>query len=49
MIKPAFLPLDGSAIDLNVHPQRDAALDEIHARPSTGWNRRGACCTSPSR
>ncbi len=33
MIKPAFLPLDGSAIDLNVHPQRDAALDEIHARP----------------
>ena len=33
MIKPAFLPLDGSAIDLAVHPQRDAALDEIHARP----------------
>ena len=27
MIKQAFLPLDGSAVDLNVHPQRDAALE----------------------
>jgi uncharacterized membrane-anchored protein len=33
MTKPAFLPLDGGAIDLTVHPLRDAALDEIHARP----------------
>jgi uncharacterized membrane-anchored protein len=33
MTKPAFLPLDGAAIDLTVHPLRDAALDEIHARP----------------
>jgi uncharacterized membrane-anchored protein len=33
MTKPAFLPLDGAAIDLAVHPLRDAALDEIHARP----------------
>jgi uncharacterized membrane-anchored protein len=33
MTKPAYLPLDGAAIDLAVHPQRDAALDEIHARP----------------
>jgi uncharacterized membrane-anchored protein len=33
MTKPAFLPLDGAAIDLKVHPLRDAALDEIHARP----------------
>ncbi len=33
MTRPAFLPLDGAAIDLTVHPQRDAALDEIHARP----------------
>jgi uncharacterized membrane-anchored protein len=33
MTKPAYLPLDGAAIDLNVHPLRDAALDEIHARP----------------
>jgi len=33
MTKPAFLPLDGTAIDLSVHPLRDAALDEIHARP----------------
>jgi uncharacterized membrane-anchored protein len=33
MTKPAYLPLDGAAIDLTVHPLRDAALDEIHARP----------------
>jgi uncharacterized membrane-anchored protein len=33
MTKPAFLPLDGAAIDLEIHPLRDAALDEIHARP----------------
>jgi uncharacterized membrane-anchored protein len=33
MVKSAFLPLDGAAIDLAIHPQRDAALDEIHARP----------------
>ncbi|MGL4240877.1 MAG: DUF3422 family protein [Beijerinckiaceae bacterium] len=33
MTKPAYLPLDGAAIDLAVHPLRDAALDEIHARP----------------
>jgi len=33
MTKPAYLPLDGTAIDLAVHPLRDAALDEIHARP----------------
>ena len=33
MTKPAYLPLDGTAIDLTVHPLRDAALDEIHARP----------------
>jgi uncharacterized membrane-anchored protein len=33
MTKPAYLPLDGAAIDLVVHPLRDAALDEIHARP----------------
>jgi uncharacterized membrane-anchored protein len=33
MTKPAYLPLDGAAIDLKVHPLRDAALDEIHARP----------------
>jgi uncharacterized membrane-anchored protein len=33
MTKPAFLPLDSAAIDLVVHASRDAALDEIHARP----------------
>ena len=33
MTKPAYLPLDGAAIELVVHPLRDAALDEIHARP----------------
>lgn len=33
MTRPAYLPLDGTAIDLKVHPLRDAALDEIHARP----------------
>jgi uncharacterized membrane-anchored protein len=33
MTKPAYLPLDGTAIDLKVHPLRDAALDELHARP----------------
>lgn len=33
MTKPAYLPLDGAAIDLEIHPLRDPALDEIHARP----------------
>jgi uncharacterized membrane-anchored protein len=33
MTKPAYLPLDGAAVDLTVHPLRDAALDELHARP----------------
>jgi uncharacterized membrane-anchored protein len=33
MTNSAYLPLDGAQIDLTVHPQRDAALDEIHARP----------------
>jgi uncharacterized membrane-anchored protein len=33
MTKPAYLPLDGAAIDLIVHPLRDAAIDEMHARP----------------
>jgi uncharacterized membrane-anchored protein len=33
MSKPAFMQIDGVTLDFAVHPQRDAALDEIHARP----------------
>jgi uncharacterized membrane-anchored protein len=33
MSKPAFIQISGNNLDFKVHPQRDAALDEIHARP----------------
>jgi uncharacterized membrane-anchored protein len=33
MSKPAHIPLDGGEIELAMHPLRDVALDEIHARP----------------
>jgi uncharacterized membrane-anchored protein len=33
MSKPAFIQTGGITLDFAVHPLRDAALDEIHARP----------------
>jgi uncharacterized membrane-anchored protein len=33
MPKPAFIQINDNTLDFAVHPQRDAALDEIHARP----------------